>query len=668
MREGPASRPSLPDAQLLAKLERAFARLAGADACIDAAELKAALGLRSDYLAKRVLARFDRDGDGMIRRDEFLEGVRRLVFGTERDKLLFAFALHDHEGHGAIGYQELHRMIAMSLAEADVEAHPSQSSEGLARALMSVADRDHDGLISFAEFEAVLAHRPEIVRRMTRTEAVWIAPSEDILALIDAPPSRAARALRYARYVSNRLLPLTFLGLWAAANALVFALALGSDDGANPFALVGRACGACMTLNGALILIPVMRRLLTRVRATWLRRVIPVDEAIAFHRLAGHSLFAFAIAHAMAFTAAHAIGHPDAVPGAFLFNTVVGATGAALLVVFGVMWAFALSPVRRTHRFELFYFTHLLYLAWFALAIAHAPSIVPWVAAPLGAYLVERWMRSRRRGERVLAVGAHALRSGVTRLDLERPAGFTFRAGDYVFLRVPSIAKHEWHPFTISSAPENDALSVHIRSLGNWTSALRRRVEADEAAGEVEPLAVYVDGPYGSPTANLYDAEFAVFIGAGIGVTPFASVLESLVLRAGARRPAKLKRVHFFWLNRSQYSFEWFGELLTELERIDASALLDVHLCMTDGRSDATSVGLEIAREVAHAAGGRDVVTGLRAMTHMGHPDWDAALGAIARAHAPAAVEVFFCGPPGLGATVRRACARVGMPFRREDF
>ncbi len=668
MRVSSGPRPSLLDAQLLAKLERSFARLAGADDCIDAAELKAALGLRSEFLAQRVLARFDLDGDGLIRREEFLDGVRRLVFGSDRDKLLFAFALHDQQGDGTIGFHELHRMIAMSLAEADVEAHPAQSSEGLARALMSAADRDRDGLISFAEFEEVLAHRPEIVRRMTRNEAVWIAPSEDILALIDAPSSRARRALRYARYVSNRLLPLAFLGLWALANALVFATALASDGATNAFALVGRACGACMTLNGALILLPVMRRLLTRVRATWLRRVIPVDEAIAFHRLAGHALFAFALLHAASFTAAHAIGHPDGVPGAFLFNTVVGATGAALLAVFGVMWAFALAPVRRTHRFELFYFTHLLYLAWFALAIAHAPSILPWVAAPLAGFLIERAMRSRRRGQPVLAVGAHALRSGVTRLDLARPRGFTFRAGDYVFLRVPSVARHEWHPFTISSAPENDALTVHVRSLGNWTSALRRRVESDEATGSSEPLAVYVDGPYGSPTANLYDSEYAVFIGAGIGVTPFASVLESLVLRAGARRPSKLKRVHFFWLNRAQYSFEWFGELLSGLERIDTRALLDVHLCMTDGRADATSVALEIAREVAHSAGGRDVVTGLRSMTHMGHPDWDAALGAIARAHAPAAVDVFFCGPPGLGAKVRRACARVGMSFRREDF
>jgi hypothetical protein len=29
---------------------------------------------------------------------------------------------------------------------------------------------------------------------------------------------------------------------------------------------------------------------------------------------------------------------------------------------------------------------------------------------------------------------------------------------------------------------------------------------------------------------------------------------------------------------------------------------------------------------------------------------------------------VYFCGPPGLGAKIRRICKRLGMPFRQERF
>lgn len=40
---------------------------------------------------------------------------------------------------------------------------------------------------------------------------------------------------------------------------------------------------------------------------------------------------------------------------------------------------------------------------------------------------------------------------------------FDYKPGQYLFINCPSIAKLEWHPFTISSAPEEDYFSVHIR-------------------------------------------------------------------------------------------------------------------------------------------------------------------------------------------------------------
>src|SRR5512140_2631550 len=101
-------------------LERAFAKHAGGDARIDLAELRKALGLRSEYLARRVLAAFDRDNDGTIDRAEFMEGVRKLVFGPAHDKLLFAFRVHDDNGDGRISREELLRMITISLGESDV--------------------------------------------------------------------------------------------------------------------------------------------------------------------------------------------------------------------------------------------------------------------------------------------------------------------------------------------------------------------------------------------------------------------------------------------------------------------------------------------------------------------------------------------------------------------
>src|SRR5664280_1100532 len=134
------------------------------------------------------------------------------------------------------------------------------------------------------------------------------------------------------------------------------------------------------------------------------------------------------------------------------------------------------------------------------------------------------------------------------------------------------------HPFTLSSAPERNRLTIHVRALGNWSNALRRLVED----APDKPLTAYLDGPYGSPSAHIFESRIAVLIGAGIGVTPFASVLESLVLRANgeSHHPSRLQKAYFFWLNRDQYSFEWFSALLTQLETLDRRGLLEIHLCM----------------------------------------------------------------------------------------
>jgi predicted ferric reductase len=286
---------------------------------------------------------------------------------------------------------------------------------------------------------------------------------------------------------------------------------------------------------------------------------------------------------------------------------------------------------------------------------------------PLLGFAVEQLLRFRRRAPGVRVLAAQPLRSGVVRLEIERPAGFSFGAGDYVFLRIPAIARHEWHPFTISSAPERAALDFHVRSLGNWTSALRRHVEENR---EPKQLVAYVDGPYGSPTAHIFESRHAILIGAGIGVTPFASVLESLVLRGNgaSKRPSKLEHAHFFWLNRDQYSFEWFASLLRELESVDTRGMLEMHLCMTGTRAGATSLGFELARDLMHDAGRSDIFTGFRTHTHVGPPDWEPMLSTIAKMHRPDPVDVFYCGPPGLAAKLRPLCLRLGMSFREERF
>lgn len=64
------------------------------------------------------------------------------------------------------------------------------------------------------------------------------------------------------------------------------------------------------------------------------------------------------------------------------------------------------------------------------------------------------WMRAGR-GKTYISSGL-LLPSKVTHLVIKRPLHFYFRPGDYVFVNIPAIAKYEWHPFTLSSAPEQE--------------------------------------------------------------------------------------------------------------------------------------------------------------------------------------------------------------------
>jgi predicted ferric reductase len=258
-------------------------------------------------------------------------------------------------------------------------------------------------------------------------------------------------------------------------------------------------------------------------------------------------------------------------------------------------------------------------------------------------------------------LSAVALPAGVVRLDVRRPTGFVYTAGDYAFIRIPAIARHEWHPFTLTSAPEDaEVLTFHIRALGNWTTALHTLAKR-EAAGGIE---VHVDGPYGAPATHLPESEHAVAIAAGIGVTPFAAILRSILLRAQMGH-GRLRKLHFVWLSREQESFGWFTALLLRLEALD---LFDIRIYMTKGRGDLDGGALDLARELDHERRGGDLVTGLAAKTTFGRPDFPALLREfVAEADLPPP-DVYFCGPAAISGQLQRLCRAYGLAYREERF
>ena len=138
----------------------------------------------------------------------------------------------------------------------------------------------------------------------------------------------------------------------------------------------------------------------------------------------------------------------------------------------------------------------------------------------------------------------------------------------------------------------------------------------------------------------------------------------------------KLQKVDFFWINRDHSSFEWFVDLLSQLEmeqrdnpNNDVSRFLDMNLYLTSGlqANDMKTVALKMAMDILYTKEERDLVTGLRARTKSGRPDWDEVFQQI-RKERKGKVTVFFCGNSVLASTLRIKCDKFNFNFRKEVF
>jgi predicted ferric reductase len=104
-----------------------------------------------------------------------------------------------------------------------------------------------------------------------------------------------------------------------------------------------------------------------------------------------------------------------------------------------------------------------------------------------------------------------------------RPTGEPIKkqhAGQFIFVRFPnSPTLDESHPFTISSAPDEDVLRLTIKASGDFTRAL---------ITDLKPgMDATIEGPYG-----MFDYKTGgkkqIWIAGGIGLTPFLSFIRDM--------------------------------------------------------------------------------------------------------------------------------------------
>ncbi|MFZ3405878.1 ferric reductase-like transmembrane domain-containing protein [Aeromonas salmonicida] len=127
--------------------------------------------------------------------------------------------------------------------------------------------------------------------------------------------------------------------------------------------------------------------------------------------------------------------------------------------------------------------------------------------------------RDRHQG-RIVALRTLADSTREFTLQLETPLSH-YRPGQFAFFEFD--AKEGPHPFTlVRVSPDKRQLVIAVRALGDHT---RQLVEAARVDGPVT-----VTGPYGAFVCPAQQGQ-SLWLGAGIGITPFVAWLEGLVAR-----------------------------------------------------------------------------------------------------------------------------------------
>ncbi|XP_018416944.1 PREDICTED: NADPH oxidase 3 [Nanorana parkeri] len=284
------------------------------------------------------------------------------------------------------------------------------------------------------------------------------------------------------------------------------------------------------------------------------------------------------------------------------------------------------------------------------------PVTWKWVTCPLALYVCERLIRFWRSKQDVIITKVVTHPSGVLEIQMKK-RGFTMEPGQYIFLQCPSVSHLEWHPFTLTSAPEETFFSVHVRAVGDWTQSLITACLTNRNIHQnlLQLPRLAADGPYGSATTNVFNYKVSVCIAAGIGVTPFASVLKSIWYNScDPNRAMKLEKVYFYWLCRDTHAFEWFADLLQSLEeRMSEQGKFDLIFKFT---FFCCCLFLSVTHIALHYDSDLDVITGLRHKTNYGRPNWHKEFRCIADKHPSESIGVFYCGPKSLSKILNSIC------------
>lgn len=284
----------------------------------------------------------------------------------------------------------------------------------------------------------------------------------------------------------------------------------------------------------------------------------------------------------------------------------------------------------------------------------HFPETWMWISAPLCLYCTERLYRYFRSTKPVTITSVILHPCNVIEIRMIKE-NFTASPGQYVVLHCPKVSALENHPFTLTMCPTETktTFAVHVKVVGDWTERLCSLLTSQCSQGsEILPIfqqrknpKVYIDGPFGSPSEEALNYEVSLCVAGGIGVTPFASILNQLL---HSWREYKLQRLYFIWICRDVQAFLWFADLLCALHK----------KLWQENRPDYMNIRLYLSETEGMQKIIGEKYQALNSRLITGRPRWKLLFDEIAKSNRQKSVGVFCCGPKGLSKDLHKMCNR----------
>uniref|UniRef100_A0A8C2TFD5 Calaxin n=2 Tax=Coturnix japonica TaxID=93934 RepID=A0A8C2TFD5_COTJA len=115
--------------------------------------LHSTFGMTDDVVMDRVFRTFDKNNDNCISVVEWVEGLSVFLRGTLEERIKYCFEVYDLNGDGYISREEMFQMLKNSLIKPPSEDDGDEGIKDLVDIVLKKMDLDHDGKLSFADFE-----------------------------------------------------------------------------------------------------------------------------------------------------------------------------------------------------------------------------------------------------------------------------------------------------------------------------------------------------------------------------------------------------------------------------------------------------------------------------------------------------------------------------------